>query len=142
MIHYMAYDNMCLFPKSSPPCMHSTLDFAKSLVAFITSSSEIPHKIHLGLPFYGRNVYTGEPTSYTDMLATKRLPKGTDLISDVYLNGPETIKKKTQLALDNNLAGVMIWELGQDIHPSKPKSLLASITEAVNTYYEEPEEEL
>ena len=35
-------------------------------------------------------------------------------VDGIYFNGPNMIEQKTKLALTRKLAGIMIWELGQD----------------------------
>jgi hypothetical protein len=54
-----------------------------------------------------------------------------DQVNDIYYNGIPTIKAKTQLAIDK-VAGVMIWEIGQDAFGvNKQYSLLRAIDELV-----------
>ena len=52
-----------------------------------------------------------------------------DEIAGYYFNSPQTVSKKTRLAIDKDLAGVMIWELGQDTQDDV--SLLRAIHEAL-----------
>ena len=51
-------------------------------------------------------------------------------VGDYYFNGFEMIKTKTRLAAAEGFAGVMIWEVGQDLHPSHRLALLHAITGA------------
>jgi len=46
----------------------------------------------------------------------------------VYYNGINTIKQKTQFALKEKMAGVMIWEISQDLNDDR--SLLKAINQA------------
>eukprot|EP00293_Proteomonas_sulcata_P000171 CAMPEP_0184323560 /NCGR_PEP_ID=MMETSP1049-20130417/130974_1 /TAXON_ID=77928 /ORGANISM="Proteomonas sulcata, Strain CCMP704" /LENGTH=86 /DNA_ID=CAMNT_0026645107 /DNA_START=1 /DNA_END=257 /DNA_ORIENTATION=+ len=86
----------------------------------------------MGLPFYSRSTRTGDWKTYEDLIKMygKKLTKSTDEIDEHYFNGYKMIQKKTRYALQNGLGGVMIWEVGQDIHPSNKKSLLRAITKA------------
>ena len=72
-------------------------------------------KVTLGLPFYGRELRTGAWHTYED-LVQKHHPLGAevDLVDGIAFNGRATIAKKTRLAVSRGLAGVMVWEGGQD----------------------------
>lgn len=48
---------------------------------------------------------------------------------DVYYNGSETIRKKTEYA-QNNLGGIMVWEITQDTS-DREYSLLSVIGDAI-----------
>jgi len=133
------YVDLFLMMSYDQPGKHSTFEFAKNAVQ--NGISLIPNdKIALGLPFYSRNVRTGDWKTYEDLVKVnydkiKNNPK-LNQISDDYFNGVFLIKKKTKLALSNNLGGVMIWEIGQDhFDNSREKmgelSLLSSIAEVI-----------
>jgi len=51
-------------------------------------------------------------------------------IDNLFFNGPELIRRKTEFALEAGLGGVMFWELGQDA--SGTESLLGVIRSTVN----------
>ena len=44
---------------------------------------------------------------------------------DIYFNGLDTLRRKTQFARQSGLAGVMVWEIGQDAR--EPNSLIQVI---------------
>jgi len=112
-----------------------------------------PAKLTMGVPFYGRHSRTGDWTTYEDLVQrhdplkaktdSVRAPDGHG--ATIGFNGVTTIEKKTRYALDNAIAGVMIWEVGQDcrlvpvkhgetVHvrtcPRDESSLLKAITRA------------
>ena len=45
------------------------------------------------------------------------------------VDGPRTARAKVRAARDAGAAGVAVWELGQDLHPDDPRSLLRAIDE-------------
>jgi chitinase len=105
-IQIMSYDN---------PGRHSTLEQARTDVATFTKRGVPPSRLVLGLPFYGRSVADGKQTrTYAEIAANKKLPGTTDESEGIYFNGPVTIAEKVRWARNEGLAGVMVWELGQD----------------------------
>ncbi|CUG85388.1 glycoside hydrolase family 18, putative [Bodo saltans] len=126
-VHCMAYDQHG---------EHSTYEFAVSGVRMAIEKKMTLSKFTLGVPFYARHVGNGEPKTYGEII--KEIPKSKrwtqDRVGPYYLNSPSMIQKKTKLAIDNQLGGVMIWELGQDLQPeSHRNSLLRGILKATLT---------
>jgi GH18 family chitinase len=85
-----------------------------------------PHKAVLGLPFYGKP-RKENLSHYKDLLAAGADPMA-DEFDSVYYNGIATIRKKTELAKQQGLGGVMIWEISQDVNDDR--SLLKAINES------------
>lgn len=94
----------------------------KAINGLIESGCE-PNKIVVGLAAYGRHKDSpGKVKMYSDVIEdihTKRLPmKKTLLANDEHLgflfDSPVMIKEKVKMAFEKNLAGVFLWELGQD----------------------------
>lgn len=56
-----------------------------------------------------------------------------DQVGAIYYNRLPTISRKTELALEQELAGVMIWELGQDFF--EVYSLLDRIAETIEAFF-------
>jgi chitinase len=83
-----------------------------------------PEKAVLGLPFYGKP--RGKLTHYKDLVKAGADPHG-DFYDSVYYNGINTIKAKTEFALKQKMAGVMIWEISQDTNDQN--SLLKAIND-------------
>mmetsp|Transcript_5931 Transcript_5931/g.11092 ORF Transcript_5931/g.11092 Transcript_5931/m.11092 type:complete len:326 (+) Transcript_5931:83-1060(+) len=105
--HSMAYDQ---------PGAHSTMELAKRTIRQAKSAGLLLEQVTLGLPFYARHVKYGEWKTYHDVLAMSEgsLRPDDDEYQAWYFNGPNTISEKTKLASKSGLAGVMIWESGQD----------------------------
>jgi len=117
--HVMAYD------QGTP---HAPFDGAlKDLRNWETQ--KVPKaKLVLGLPFYGRNAQ-GTAATYAEILRRHRPKPSADLAGGFHFNGPATIRRKTAYALQQQLAGVMIWELGQDAPGNS--SLLRLVNKAI-----------
>ena len=123
-VHVMSYDNQG---------RHSTFDAAKADVKAMLDQGAPKEKIVLGLPFYGRRISKGrEAWTYRQLVAKYKPAPETDEVDAIYFNGPATIRRKTEYALESRLGGVMMWELGQDAEGKK--SLFGAIREAVRTY--------
>jgi chitinase len=72
-------------------------------------------QVTLGIPLYGRDRKKAErAVSYRDLVAKHKLDADTDEVDGVYFNGPATVRRKVGYAVEQKLAGVMVWELGQD----------------------------
>lgn len=105
LLHSMSYDQ---------PGRHSTLGFAKK-TADQGKAILPPLSLTLGLPFYSRNMKTGDWKTYEDLVQKYRpSPKQDRVGVDEYMNGIVTIAKKVEYAWQIGLGGVMIWEVGQD----------------------------
>ncbi len=108
---------------------HSTLSEAKADVQRLLDRGIPAEKITLGLPFYGRDVQKRETAmSYAEIVNAFHPSKAQDRSGQMFFNGPETIRAKVALARQQKLAGVMIWELGQDA--TGEDSLLHHVLEA------------
>ncbi len=95
---------------------HATLDQAKEDLSQLMSAGAEGKKLVLGLPFYGRGIQNREKTlTYRELFNQYRLTDDRlDEVDGIYFNGRATIEQKVFLAQSRGLAGVMIWEVGQD----------------------------
>ncbi|MDA3809970.1 MAG: glycoside hydrolase family 18 protein [Spirochaetaceae bacterium] len=115
---------------------HSTYESAIEAAEFLQIAYNIPpEKINLGIPFYGR-IFSGldpqywtKSMIYSEIRNTYIITPDQDKAGGYYLNGIDMVKKKTNYAKENNLGGVMIWELGQDTFDEY--SLLKAIKEEI-----------
>ena len=105
-VNVMAYDH---------PDRHSTFDGAKADVKKLLDAGAKAEKVTLGIPLYGRDRAKPErAVSYRDLVAKNKLEPDADEVDGVYFNGPTTVRRKTEYAVEAKLAGVMVWEIGQD----------------------------
>lgn len=70
-------------------------------------------KLVLGVPFYGRNA-RGHTRTFAELAGFGRLDPSSDMFLGYAFNGRKTVRAKTRYAVERNLGGVMVWELGQD----------------------------
>mmetsp|Transcript_34351 Transcript_34351/g.49942 ORF Transcript_34351/g.49942 Transcript_34351/m.49942 type:complete len:345 (-) Transcript_34351:57-1091(-) len=123
-VHCMAYDSSG---------KHSTIEFAMQAIEFAQSTPGFDaSKFVLGLPFYGRNIQTGEPKAYYDIIQSIKnkedFRKAGDVVNDVFYNSGPTLMAKVKAAHSAGIGGVMIWELGQDVQPfNRSDSLMRAI---------------
>lgn len=123
-INIMAYDG-------GDGDRHSQYDFAVNCGNYWTLTRGLPgYKAVLGVPFYSRPGWA----DYSTVLEAVPDAWSRDNVSyngmEVYYNGVDTIKKKTEYALEN-LGGVMIWEVSQD-STDPDKSLIQTIGAAIS----------
>ena len=119
-INLMAYDG----PRSD----HSSFPMAERSIASWLARGIHPDKLVLGVPFYGR---PGNATYRTLLESDPATANGDRVLFngvEQNYNGPATIRRKTELALQL-AGGIMIWELSQDARGSD--SLLRVIGETV-----------
>ncbi|HEU5146653.1 MAG TPA: glycosyl hydrolase family 18 protein [Chryseosolibacter sp.] len=122
-LNLMAYDD-----DKGQSVPHSPYSLAeKSINYWVKERGLPPHKAVLGLPFYGKP-RKENLSHYKDLLAAGADPMK-DEFDSVYYNGIATIKRKTELAKKEGLAGVMIWEIAQDTQDER--SLLKAINEVI-----------
>ncbi len=99
---------------------HSTFDESIAGVQYYKSKGFPDSLLALGVPFYGRNTWE----SYADLVKRGANPYQ-DAFDGVGYNGLVTMQKKADYVKTNELAGIMIWELSQDL--SGEYSLLSCI---------------
>ena len=115
-VHLMAYD-------AQDAQGHSTFDTAVAYVKHVASFAgkgktdpKLLSKLMLGIPAYGRNRKNpGEVQTYEEIYRDHSPgPSIDELPNGMYFNGVDTVMKKARWARSNGLAGVMVWEAGQD----------------------------
>ena len=126
-VHCMAYDQHGA---------HSTMEFAERGIQLAKSKKFNLKKFTLGVPFYARHIDNGEPKTWYDLVdAMQGKPETQDALDRYYFNNKATIRKKTKLAAEENIGGIMIWEIGQDKQPmDHPTSLMTALNEAAAPY--------
>lgn len=106
-VHLMAYDQ---------PGRHSTFEGAVKDVDAMLAKGVPSHKIALGVPLYGRGIEDRQrERPYWLIVMNDAPPADVDEINGLYFNNLATVARKAQFARDRKLAGVMVWELTQDM---------------------------
>ncbi len=117
-------------PNNAGP--HSPFSFAENSLFYWNNQGLINEKLTLGMPFYGYDFTNSQSVSaytYRYIVSLDNENANYDQAGEIYYNGIPTIKAKTQFALEEELLGVMIWELGQDSYDEF--SLLDAIDEVI-----------
>jgi chitinase len=78
-------------------------------------------KLVLGVPFYGQPEDPSKPVLTYSAIIQNRAENANKDSAEIdgvtyHYNGKDTIHKKTELALANDLGGMMLWEAGHDAH--------------------------
>ena len=85
-VHCMAYDARG---------QHSTIEFATKGIELAKTEGFDHQKWTLGLPFYGRDIYTGEAKAFYEIS-----PDGDkDTIGNIFYNSQRTLAYKTRMAV-------------------------------------------
>lgn len=92
-------------------------------------------KIIMGVPFYAKRPYRAGDTSprtypYSTIVDLAHPPAGLNNYGDYSFNGRTLIRRKTAFLIENDIGGIMAWELSQDVLPDSPYSLFSAILDA------------
>ena len=121
-IHLMSYDH---------PDQHSTYQDSLSDIAKKLESGVALGKLCLGIPFYGRSIQNWHrATTYADLVEQFHPLAESNIVGGIYFNGQKLVRRKVQYALQKKLAGIMVWEIGQDTVDQT--SLLKTISQTLN----------
>ena len=132
-VNIMAYDGAGYWDKNSPG-QHSSLEFAKSNVAYWLGRGLPKSKAVLGVPFYGYGfgeAFRKRDYPYSAIVAAFPGAENADEAgSTIWYNGLPTIRAKARYVVEQGLGGVMIWSLDYDVKGER--SLLAAIHAALS----------
>jgi hypothetical protein len=94
-------------------------------------------KLVIGLPAFAKTPDDNAAMIYSEFATFFSLEPDIDWYEyqgkTYYFNNINTINQKTAYMMNNDLGGVMIWELGQDFTVSQTKSLLRNMYETIKT---------
>lgn len=132
-LNIMAYDGAGPWNPEAPG-QHSSLGFAKDAVAYWTGRGLPKDKAVLGVPFYGYGfgeAFRDSSYSYAEILAAHPGADQLDQVANtIWHNGLPTLRAKAGLVMEQELGGVMIWSLDNDVKGEK--SLLRAMHEVLN----------
>ena len=133
-VNIMAYDGAGYWAPQSPG-QHSSLEYAKSGAAYWLNRGLPKLKAILGLPFYGYgfgDAFRKGVYSYSEILGSHPGAENADQAGHtIWYNGIPTIKAKCKYVIDEQLGGVMIWSLDNDVKDER--SLLSAIHETLRS---------
>lgn len=136
-VNIMAYDETGSWNPNNPG-QHSSMEKAEKDLQFWKNRGLTKDKVVLGVPFYGYDFdNNGVGKTYRDIVAANDGAENFDQVGELYYNGQPTIRKKTELAIEE-AAGVMIWEITQDVDTNDSRSLLTAIYNTINNNISEP----
>ena len=131
-VNIMAYDGAGYWAPGSPG-QHSSLEFARSNVAYWLGRGLPKSKAVLGVPFYGYGfgeAFRKRDYSYSSIVAAFPGAENADQVGNtIWYNGIPTIKAKARYVVEQGLGGVMIWSLDYDVKGER--SLLSAIHQAL-----------
>lgn len=100
-------------------------------------------KLGIGMPFFGRvigtsqNPMSGMAYTYSELANGGTTSDGNYYSyhgQTVWIPGPDLVEQRVQFAHDRGLKNIIIWEIGQDLHPDNPDSLLRRAYEKNQTF--------
>lgn len=126
-VHLMSYDSVHRDG-------HAAVGFATQSVQGVINSGCPREKLTLGVAFYGRKLDNpGVVATFNELREMQQRALATadgerfrdDRVSGYSFDSPSTVWLKVELAAALGLAGVMVWEIGQDAHtPESPGGVL------------------
>lgn len=129
----MSYDFTGGWPESSIK-HHADYSTFKKSIEFLTDRGFKREKILAGIPFYGKEFVDGKnhqvvDKGYRDLvpqLIAKKQAINTGKLGHLYYETPELVTQKSHYIVDEGMAGVVFFELTQDILDSPDSLSLAS----------------
>lgn len=106
------------------------------------AATKIPkNKLVLGVPFQGTTGTPGEQKGYIDFASSITGPDQTQITlggKNYTFDGVTAIYNKTKYACENGYAGIMSWDLANDVDVTDDKSLLKTVQKAIEDYIFSP----
>ncbi len=118
---------------------HATFDTVATRSQWIKDSNIPLEKITFGLPFYARPTdgdgYWYDYVSYADKLDENGFYTDSNIGKTFWFNTPDVIAQKTQFAIDEGYAGMMIWHYTCDLPSTDEASLLKAVGDTIEKNY-------
>ncbi|MBQ7117799.1 MAG: hypothetical protein IJN88_06270 [Clostridia bacterium] len=115
---------------------HATFETVATRSQWIKDSNIPLEKITFGLPFYARPTdgdgYWYDYVSYADKLDENGFYTDSNISKTFWFNTPDVIAQKTQFAIDEGYAGMMIWHYTCDLPSTDEASLLKAIGDTID----------
>lgn len=114
---------------------HATYEIAEDDIKKMEKSGIDMSKVDLGMPFYARptdkGAYWYDYKNYYDKIDENGLYDDAETGLTFSFNTPELINKKTKLAIDKELGGIMVWHHSCDVPADNDKSLYNAVEDAI-----------
>lgn len=114
---------------------HATFETVAERSQWIKDKNIPLEKVTFGLPFYARPTdgdgYWYDYVSYADKLDENGFYVDESIDKTFWFNTPDVIAQKTQFAVDEGYAGVMIWHYTCDLPSTDEASLLKAIGDTI-----------
>ncbi len=114
---------------------HATYEIAEDDIKKMEKSGIDMSKVDLGMPFYARptdkGTYWYDYKNYYDKIDENGLYDDAETGLTFSFNTPELINKKTKLAIDKGLGGIMVWHHSCDVPADNDKSLYNAVEDAI-----------
>ncbi len=129
-IHLMVYDSPSVTSQPKIETEQLRITYAQRGIDYLIQSGCPPHKIWLGIPFFGSKLDApGITMTFHEALENQKessssmsLDAMEELFNGYQWDSPSVIGEKITFVKEHALGGVFIWELGQDSHSSKKES--------------------
>lgn len=119
---------------------HASYEIAQDDIETLTKAGYDKAKIDLGVPFYARPTtqesFWYDYSDYVDKMDENGLAKDEENNLTISFNTYDVIAKKTQLALDSGLGGMMVWHYSCDAPADNAKSLFNAMYNTVEAQKE------
>ncbi len=118
---------------------HATTETSVSASKALLNNGIPAEKVTFGLPFYARpadhDAYWYGYNGYYDKLDENSWYHCDETDKDFWFNTPDVIAEKTEYAVKNGFAGVMIWNYACDLPSNNEMSLLRAVGQTVDENY-------
>lgn len=120
-VNVMAYDQ---FDENGD---HSSFETAERAVSFFLGQGFLPEQLRLGMPCYGRP--TDKSESWPAYSEAKLKGYDDNFLNGIYYNAPSLVKRKTAMAKEKSLGGVMLYHIYLDLPADDEGSLTRAAAE-------------
>ena len=132
MLNYVDYINVMGYESFDNEGNHMPMSMFEDYLGKFTNAGVYPGKIIMGVPYFGRRPYVEGDTSpryltYRAIVNAISPAPSVNRYGLYAFNGIDLVVQKTGYLLSGNYAGIMAWELSQDVDYNSAYSLTRAI---------------